>query len=160
MGRGHLTFAALSCLLILLGCTPSASEESAIAGVPGNAVVSQTPPSDTLLVHPGDRVFFAHDKSELTSKARATLQLWARNLNAYPMVDALIEGHCDERGTREYNLALGERRAGAVRNYLISLGVAPARLKTVSYGKERPAMVGKGEEAWSLNRRAVLIANY
>lgn len=102
-----------------------------------------------------DRVFFAFDSSELSNQARETLRRGAQWLNANPAVQLRIEGHCDERGTREYNLALGERRANAVRNYLIALGVSGSRLDTISYGKERPAVLGSGEEAWAKNRRAV-----
>ncbi len=99
-----------------------------------------------------DRVFFAYDSSDLTDSARATLGKQAAWLMHYPRVRATIEGHCDERGTREYNLALGERRATAVKNYLIALGVPASRLKTISYGKERPAEPGN----YSQNRRGVL----
>jgi peptidoglycan-associated lipoprotein len=105
----------------------------------------------------GDRIFFAYDSSELTAEARSTLAMQAKWLRNFPRVDVTVEGHCDERGTREYNLALGERRATAVKNYLISQGVPASRLKTISYGKERPAVVGNGESTWSQNRRGVLV---
>lgn len=103
-----------------------------------------------------DRVFFAFDSSDLSSEARNTLQRQAEWLEHHGNVDVVIEGHCDERGTREYNLALGERRANSVKNYLMALGVSESRLETISYGKERPAVVGRTEEAFSLNRRGVL----
>jgi len=99
-----------------------------------------------------DRVFFAYDSSDLTDYARATLGKQAAWLMHYPRVRATVEGHCDERGTREYNLALGDRRATAVKNYLVALGVPASRLKTISYGKERPAEPGN----YSQNRRGVL----
>lgn len=99
-----------------------------------------------------DRVFFAYDSSDLTDHARATLGKQAAWLMHYPRTRATVEGHCDERGTREYNLALGDRRATAVKNYLIALGVPSSRLKTISYGKERPAEPGN----YSQNRRGVL----
>lgn len=104
----------------------------------------------------GDRVFFAYDSSELTDEARETLKSQAEWLAYHSGVRVAVEGHCDERGTREYNLALGERRANAVKSYLMALGVQANRLSTVSYGKERPAVVGNGEGSWSQNRRGVL----
>lgn len=104
----------------------------------------------------GDRVFFAYDSSELTDEARATLALQADWLGYHRSARVTIEGHCDERGTREYNLALGERRANAVKSYLMALGVSASRVNTISYGKERPAVVGNGESSWSQNRRGVM----
>ena len=103
-----------------------------------------------------DRVFFAFDSSELSPAARETLQKQGEWLREHRRVPAVIEGHADERGTREYNLALGERRATAVKNYLVALGVSGNRLTTISYGKERPAVLGSGEDVWSQNRRAAL----
>ena len=103
-----------------------------------------------------DRVQFGYDSAELTGEARATIEKWARILNQAGGTRVVIEGHCDERGTREYNLALGERRATAVRNYLTSIGVAPARVQTLSYGKEKPVMVASNEQSWAQNRRGVL----
>jgi len=99
-----------------------------------------------------DRIFFAYDSSDLTDHARATLGKQAEWLNRHNRVRITVEGHCDERGTREYNLALGDRRATAVKNYLVALGVPASRLKTISYGKERPAEPGN----YSQNRRGVL----
>jgi peptidoglycan-associated lipoprotein len=99
-------------------------------------------------------VFFAFDESDLTAEARATLAANARWLRDNPDVDAWIEGHCDERGTNEYNLALGERRARAARDYLVQSGVSSTRLRTISYGEERPFALGHDESAWRLNRRA------
>ncbi|WND02896.1 peptidoglycan-associated lipoprotein Pal [Temperatibacter marinus] len=104
-----------------------------------------------------DRVLFAYDSDELTDAARRILQRQAEWLNHYGDVSVAIEGHCDERGTREYNLALGERRAIAVKNYLLALDVSADRLTTISYGKERPVEVGTGEGVWSKNRRGVLV---
>jgi peptidoglycan-associated lipoprotein len=107
-----------------------------------------------------DRVFFAFDSSVLTAESQASLDRQSQWLKQYPSVNVVIEGHADERGTREYNLALGERRADAARNYLISSGIASSRVSTISYGKERPAVMGHDESAWSQNRRAVtVIAN-
>lgn len=103
-----------------------------------------------------DRVLFGYDSSDLSPEARATVEKWARILNQAGGTRVVIEGHCDERGTREYNLALGERRAVAVRNYLTSLGVNGARMQTISYGKEKPVVVGSSEQSWAQNRRGVL----
>lgn len=102
----------------------------------------------------GDRVFFAYDQSTLSPDARRTLEWQAGWLRDHSAASVVIQGHADEFGTREYNLALGERRANAARDYLVALGIAPDRLSTVSYGKERPAVLGSNEAAWSQNRRA------
>lgn len=108
-----------------------------------------------LVVSVGDRVFFETDSTSLTASARATLENQASWLGEFQNVVITIEGHADERGTREYNLALGERRANSVKNYLVALGVAPSRVTTLSYGKERPAVPGSNQSAWSQNRRGV-----
>jgi peptidoglycan-associated lipoprotein len=102
----------------------------------------------------GDRVFFGYDRFDLTPEARQVLERQAAWLRQYPNVRLLVAGNADERGTREYNLALGARRAAATRDYLVSLGVPAARLETVSYGKERPLDPRSNEEAWSVNRNA------
>ncbi|MEO6093770.1 MAG: peptidoglycan-associated lipoprotein Pal [Novosphingobium sp.] len=104
-----------------------------------------------------DTIYFDTDQYNIDGEDSAALQKQAQWLLRYPDKRATIEGHCDERGTREYNLALGERRANAAKNYLSSLGVGPARLTTVSYGKERPAAPGSDEGSWSRNRRAVTV---
>ncbi|MBU6208120.1 MAG: peptidoglycan-associated lipoprotein Pal [Alphaproteobacteria bacterium] len=104
-----------------------------------------------------DRVFFDTNRSDLDETARSTLDSQAKWLLQYPAVRITIEGHCDERGTREYNLALGERRANAAKNYLVAAGVNVARINTISYGKERPAVLGSNEAAWAKNRRAVTV---
>jgi len=104
-----------------------------------------------------DRVFFATDQSDLDTDSRATLDKQAQWLAQYPNLKVTIEGHCDERGTREYNLALGDRRANAAKNYLVAAGVAVARINTISYGKERPEALGSDEAAWAKNRRAVTV---
>ncbi len=100
----------------------------------------------------GDRVFFGYDSFSLTPEARSVLERQAAWLRQYPNVRILVAGNCDERGTREYNLSLGARRASAVRDFLVNLGVSPARVETVSYGKERPIDPRSNEEAWSVNR--------
>jgi len=107
----------------------------------------------------GDRVFFDYDKSVIKPEGRTTLQRQADWLKKYGNFTVTIEGHCDERGTREYNLALGERRATAVRNALVALGIPANRVKTISYGKERPAVLGSNEAAWAQNRRGVTVLN-
>jgi peptidoglycan-associated lipoprotein len=106
-----------------------------------------------------DRVFFAFDQSTLSRNAIATLNAQVALLKANPRVRVVIEGHADERGTREYNLALGERRANSVKNFLVSKGVSSSRIKIVSYGKERPHVLGNDEAAWSQNRRAVTVVS-
>ncbi len=105
----------------------------------------------------GDRVYFETDKHNINSASAYVLETQANWLKSTPGFQILIEGHCDERGTREYNLALGERRANAVKDFLTSLGVDIGRISTISYGKERPAASGNTSEAWSENRRAVTI---
>jgi len=105
----------------------------------------------------GDRVFFDFDRYDVKDEGRATLQRQAAWLKKYTNVSLQIEGHCDERGTREYNLALGSRRATAAKDYLISLGVEASRVTTISYGKERPVCVESTEACWAQNRRAVSV---
>ncbi len=108
-----------------------------------------------LVVNVGDRIFFETGSSDLTSSARTTLENQVRWLEQYPSLAVTVEGHADERGTREYNLALGERRANSVKNYMVALGVSPSRINSVSYGKERPAVPGANDTAWAQNRRGV-----
>ncbi|HIF26089.1 MAG TPA: peptidoglycan-associated lipoprotein Pal [Micavibrio sp.] len=112
-----------------------------------------------LVVNVGDRVFFGYDRSDLTAEAQGTLEMQAEWLKRYPAVSITVEGHADERGTREYNLALGERRAQAMKSYLVALGIDPMRITTISYGKERPAVMGSNPAAWSQNRRGVTLVN-
>ena len=114
---------------------------------------------EDLIVNVGDRVFFNYDSAELDTDAQELLQDQVAWLKQYSNVSVIIEGHCDERGTREYNLALGEKRAQSVKNYLINLGVSSDRVSTISYGKERPAVVGSNDGAWAQNRRSVTIVN-
>ena len=104
-----------------------------------------------------DSIYFDTDKFNIDSADAAALQSQAQWLMKYPAKRATLEGHCDERGTRDYNLALGEKRANSAKNYLVSLGVDSARLTTISYGKERPQATGSNEEAWAKNRRAVTV---
>ena len=111
------------------------------------------------LIAVGDRVLFDYDSAKLDSSAKILLDAQSRFLRANTDLNFIIEGHCDERGTREYNLALGEQRATAVRDYLVIQGIDPDRIKVISYGKEKPAVVGSNTMAWSKNRRAVTIIN-
>lgn len=124
--------------------TPPVTTERPQGPVPGSV--------EDFRVSVGDRVFFGYDRFDLTPEARAVLERQAAWLRQYPNTRILVAGNCDERGTREYNLALGARRAAAVRDYLVSLGVAQTRVETVSYGKERPLDPRSNEEAWSINR--------
>ncbi len=124
------------------------------------AIAGPTPGSqEHLVVNVGDRVFFDFDQSDLRPEARATVEALAVWMNSYPATTIALEGHADERGTREYNLALAERRANSVRDYLVALGIQPNRSSTISYGKERPAVLGSNEEAWAQNRRGVFVVN-
>ncbi len=125
---------------------PNASSGITSTAIPGSEqdFVEQT----------GERVFFELDSYALRSDGRAALERQAAWLQQYPDVEVLVAGNCDERGTREYNLALGARRANAARDYLVSLGVSPSRITTISYGKERPLDPRSNEEAWALNRNA------
>ncbi|MBO6785020.1 MAG: peptidoglycan-associated lipoprotein Pal [Alphaproteobacteria bacterium] len=154
--------------LILAACSSDGNNEgtSGSAGASSgssNTQVATTPAGPKpgsqldLEINVGDRVFFAFDSSALSAEARTTIERWAAWMKTYPANRAIIEGHADERGTREYNLALGERRADSARDYLVSLGVDPNRVKIVSFGKERPAVPGSNERAWAQNRRAVLV---
>ena len=131
-----------------LGGPSSASASSSIE--PGS--------QEDLIINVGDRVFFAYDSAELDADAQELLLYQASWFKEHDILSITIEGHCDERGTREYNLALGEKRAQAVKNYLNGLAVFPV-INTLSYGKERPAVVGSNEGAWSQNRRSVTQVN-
>ena len=133
------------------------SSEGTITETSGSGIVSGS--QEDLIVNVGDRVFFGYDSSDLDSDALELLQDQVAWLKQNSDVTITIEGHCDERGTREYNLALGEKRAQAVKNYLIGLGINPDRVSTISYGKERPAVVGSNDGAWAQNRRSVTLVN-
>jgi peptidoglycan-associated lipoprotein len=109
------------------------------------------------LIAVGDRVLFDYDSAKLDASAKILLDAQSRFLRDNTDINFIVEGHCDERGTREYNLALGEQRATAVRDYLVIQGIDPDRIKVISYGKEKPAVVGSNTMAWSKNRRAVTI---
>jgi peptidoglycan-associated lipoprotein len=134
---------------------PAADQNGALA----NASAAVPGSQQDFVVNVGDRVFFESDSSELTQQAVGTLEKQAQWLRSYPQYTFLIEGHADERGTREYNIALGARRAQAVRDYLASRGVQGQRMRTISYGKERPVAVCNDISCWSQNRRAVTVLN-
>lgn len=134
--------------------TTSSSSGSSMA-----AVQIPAGSQEDLVVNVGDRVFFGFDSSDLTAESRAALEKQAAWMKKFGGVRVVLEGHCDERGTREYNLALGERRANAAKDYLVALGINPARVKTISYGKERPAALGHNESAWAQNRRSVTVVD-
>ncbi|MCF8710374.1 peptidoglycan-associated lipoprotein Pal [Rhizorhapis sp. SPR117] len=133
---------------------PGSSSDSGTYAPTGPVKGSQ---EDFLAHVSSDRVFFDTDKFNVDAQDQATLQSQAQWLVANPGVRVTIEGHCDERGTREYNLALGDRRANAAKNYLVTLGIDPSRITTLSYGKERPDAIGSDEGAWAQNRRAVTV---
>ncbi len=155
--------------VLLLAACETAPEETAATAGEGEAAESAEMAAieaaalpgtqDDLTAQYGDRVFFDFDKYSLKEPARGTIMGWATWLNEFPAVTATIEGHCDERGTREYNLALGERRSTSTKNYLVALGIDPNRIETISYGKERPAVEGSNKEAWAQNRRAMLVVS-
>jgi peptidoglycan-associated lipoprotein len=155
----------LGALLMLVACssTPPEPLPPAPAGPPGGAGIGSrniVPGSQQdLEASAGDRVFFPFDRADISPEAREILSRQADWLRRYPNVTVTIEGHCDERGTREYNLALGERRAQAAKNVLVASGISASRISTISYGKERPAVVGSAEESYAQNRRAVTVVN-
>ncbi len=135
----------------------SASDNSSSASGSGGSTVDSPMSDAEELISLGDTVYFDYDSSALSAESKSTLSAQAAFLAANPALTIMVEGHCDERGTREYNLALGDRRAIAARDYLVAQGVDAARIKTISYGKERPAFVGSNDLAYSKNRRSVSI---
>jgi peptidoglycan-associated lipoprotein len=162
----RITLVPLFAAALLLAACESTPETG---GQTGGAATSTAPaqaPSRTgpvpgskedFVANVGDRVFFAFDKSDLSADSRRTLERQAAWLKQWSNQRLTVEGHCDERGTREYNLALGERRANAVKDYLVAQGVSASRLSTISYGKERPVVLGSNEAAWAQNRRGVSV---
>ena len=135
--------------LMIAGCAKQQVDQTSSAATPGS--------QQDFVVNVGDRVFFETDSSELTEQARATLDKQAQWLSNYNRYAFTIEGHADERGTREYNIALGARRAETVRQYLASRGIPAQRMRTISYGKERPVAVCNDISCWSQNRRVVTV---
>jgi peptidoglycan-associated lipoprotein len=159
----------LAAVALLAACESAPTQQAATGGsgaaapapaAAAPAVAGIRPGSqEDLVQNVGDRVFYDFDKSELRPEARRTIERWAAWMKQYGNVTITIEGHADERGTREYNIALGERRATAARNYLVSQGIDARRVATISYGKERPAVLGSNEGAWRQNRRGVAVVN-
>ncbi len=154
----------LSCAFLLAACeTPSGSEDAVYDGAAG---VSEQPSyagnsamgmEEEFVTTVGDRVYFGTNSSVVTSEGRSTIERQSQWLNQHNDINVVVEGHADERGTREYNLALGERRANAAKNILIASGISPDRITVISYGKERPAVLGSNEQAWAQNRRSVTV---
>ena len=142
----------------LQGCASTQNQAGGQFGVNGNGSVAPGTQRD-FSVNVGDIVYFTTDSSDLTSEAQQTLRSQAQWLQRYPQFTITIEGHADERGTREYNIALGARRATAVRSFLSRNGVNPSRIRTISYGKERPVAVCDDISCWSQNRRAQTVLN-
>ena len=142
---------------LLAACSDKPTDTTgASTGSGGSATAQGVGPGtqEDLVANVGDRVFYALDSSSLSSEGRATLDRQAAWLQKYPQVSVQMGGNCDERGTTEYNLALGQRRANAARDYLVARGVSSARIAAISYGKERPTAVGSDEQAYAQNRNA------
>ncbi len=137
------------------GTTSAGTTSAGTTSAGGASSIGSIRTPDELLAKVGSTVYFDYDQSSLTSEAQATLDRQAAFLKASPSFRLVIEGHCDERGTREYNLALGDRRASAVRDYLVAKGINASRLSTISYGKERPSVGGSNDTSYALNRRSV-----
>lgn len=156
ISRGARIIAVIGVALVLAACASKEKPAGTNASIGGAATAGS---SQDFVVNVGDRVFFETDSTELTNVARTTLDRQAQWLNRFPGYAITIEGHADERGTREYNIALGARRADTVRAYLVSLGVGANRFRTISYGKERPVAVCNDISCWSQNRRAVTLVN-
>jgi len=152
---------ATAMLALLAACSSTPEKADAAAGAGQATAPAPSGPragsQEDLVVNVGDRVFFDFDSAAIRADARATLQRQSDWLKQNASVAVTLEGHTDERGTREYNLALGQRRAAAARDFVVSQGVAPARIQTISYGKERPVALGSNEEAWAQNRRGVTV---
>jgi len=150
--RGAKFAAAVLATLAIAGCAKQTDQSAlASAAIPGS--------QQDFVVNVGDRVFFESDQSDLSPQATATLDRHVQWLQTYNRYAFTIEGHADERGTREYNIALGARRAQSVRAYLTSRGIDASRMRTISYGKERPVAVCNDISCWSQNRRAVTVLN-
>jgi peptidoglycan-associated lipoprotein len=162
-GRGLKLALALTAALSIAACSKNPEDANGANGAGGlggvGSGVAQPGSQQDFVVNVGDRVFFETDSSELTSTAQATLDKQARWLQQYSRYSFTVEGHADERGTREYNIALGQRRAEVTKNYLAAKGIAASRMRTISYGKERPVAVCDDISCWSQNRRAVTVLN-
>ena len=143
---------SLFCAVIALSGCSALSESSLFGGSECESKMARD-----FMEHAEDRVFFAYDSSAISPDSAEILDTQVKWLKKHERVNVVVQGYCDERGTREYNLALGERRANAVKQFLVSQGVAADRVSTISYGKERPAVLGSNEAAWAQNRRAVTV---
>jgi peptidoglycan-associated lipoprotein len=155
-----LKLAAVLVVALSMGACANKNPLGGADGAGGGLAGSAAPGSQQdFVVNVGDRVFFESDQTELSPQAIATLEKQAQWLQQYNRYAFTIEGHADERGTREYNIALGARRAQSVRTYLASRGIDPSRMRTISYGKERPVAVCNDISCWSQNRRAVTVLN-
>jgi peptidoglycan-associated lipoprotein len=152
-----LKLAAVLAVALSMG---ACANKNPLGGADGSMASAATPGSQQdFVVNVGDRVFFESDQTDLSPQAIATLEKQAQWLQQYNRYAFTIEGHADERGTREYNIALGARRAQSVRSYLASRGIDASRMRTISYGKERPVAVCNDISCWSQNRRAVTVLN-
>jgi len=159
-----MTMAATKSLLaviaaagLLVACSSDADNTANTAGAGAGSGTIRPGSQEDLVAKVGDRVLFDTDRSNIRGDQRPVLERQARWMGQYPQVQVMVEGHADERGTREYNLALGQRRANAARDVLVAGGVAGTRIQTISYGKDRPEALGSNEEAWARNRRAVTV---
>ena len=142
-----------------LGTGPLADGETYGQGLDGVDSSILPGSQEQLVAKIGDRIFFGYDSYALNAEAQNLLSRQAQWMGQYPNIAVTVEGHADERGTREYNLALGERRASAIKNFMVSMGVDPRRISTISYGKEQPAVVGSDAQSWAQNRRGVTSVN-
>ena len=149
--------AGLAALTLLAGCAKQADTTAATGGTGGAATTSGAIPGsqEDLVANVGDRVFYALNASNLSGDARSTLDRQSAWLGRYPQDSVQIAGNCDERGTEEFNIALGARRANAARDYLVAHGVSSSRISTISYGKDRPTALGSDEAAYQQNRNAI-----
>jgi peptidoglycan-associated lipoprotein len=151
-------YGALAAATLLAACSstpPANTGASTGAGTAVSGTTGPVPGSEEDLIRVGDRVFYVLNSSTLSDEAQSTLSKQAAWLAKYPNVTVQIAGNCDDRGTEEYNIALGQRRANAARDYLVAKGVSASRITTISYGKDRPTALGDDEQAWAQNRNAI-----
>ena len=150
-----LKFLGIASLALLAACSNTDSSSSTGAGMGAGNIRPCS--QEDLVANVGDRVFFDYDRSNIRADQRPVMQRQAEWMGRYPEVRVQVQGHADERGTREYNLAIGQRRANAARDALVAGGVNPARVSTISFGKDQPASLGSDEGSWAQNRRAVTV---
>ncbi len=151
------TLASLAALALLSACAKQADNSGTVAGTGGAASTSGAVPGseEDLVANVGDRVFYAYNTSNLSDDARSTLDRQSTWLGRFPQDGVQLAGNCDERGTEEYNIALGARRANAARDYLVAHGISSSRISTISYGKDRPTALGSDESAYAQNRNSI-----